>query len=197
MRYPRLVDDVDHVIEVTRLVGGHHSGDAPRIRPPDRRPEPGHAGDVRAAEARPSAVTRPPRAVHRRPARAAAKGDAYEYSKRCHPGAIAREWTREQVREPMHGKRRTTGMKKGIKESYTEDPANHGGPESCVGDPRGRSEALTGVHAGRLSSLEMVLVRGADALMHDGRQHRRSRFCEWPAGPAGSKNPSTCAISSC
>ena len=29
------------------------------------------------------------------------KGDAYEYSKRCHPGAIAREWTREQVREPM------------------------------------------------------------------------------------------------
>jgi hypothetical protein len=56
---------------------------------------------------------------------------------------------------------------------------------------------LTGVHAGRLLSLEMVLVRGADALMHDGRQYRRSRYREWPAGPAGSKNPSTRAISSC
>ena len=29
------------------------------------------------------------------------KGDAYEYCKRCHPGAIAREWTREHVREAM------------------------------------------------------------------------------------------------
>jgi hypothetical protein len=29
------------------------------------------------------------------------KGDAYEYCKRCHPGAIAPEWTREHVREAM------------------------------------------------------------------------------------------------
>ena len=29
------------------------------------------------------------------------KGDAYAYCKRCHPGAIAREWTRERVREAM------------------------------------------------------------------------------------------------
>jgi hypothetical protein len=29
------------------------------------------------------------------------KGDAYAYCRRCHPGAIAREWTREQVREAM------------------------------------------------------------------------------------------------
>ena len=32
---------------------------------------------------------------------------------------------------------------------YTEGVAIHGGPESCVGDPRGRSAALTGVHVGR------------------------------------------------
>ena len=32
---------------------------------------------------------------------------------------------------------------------YTEGVAIHGDPESCVGDPRGRSEALTGVHVGR------------------------------------------------
>jgi len=83
-----------------------------------------------------------------------------------------------------------------MKESYTEDLASHGGPESCVGDPRGRSEALTGVHAGRPLSPGM-LVRDADAVRSDGRQHRRSRYREWPAGPAGSKNPSTCAISAC
>ena len=29
------------------------------------------------------------------------KGDAYAYCKRCHPGAIAPEWTRERVREAM------------------------------------------------------------------------------------------------
>jgi hypothetical protein len=29
------------------------------------------------------------------------KGDAYEYCKQCHPGAIAREWTRERVLAAM------------------------------------------------------------------------------------------------
>ena len=29
------------------------------------------------------------------------KGDAYAYCKRCHPGAIAPQWTRERVREAM------------------------------------------------------------------------------------------------
>ena len=29
------------------------------------------------------------------------KGNAYEYGKRCRPGAIAREWTRERVRHAM------------------------------------------------------------------------------------------------
>jgi|SRR6266568_1621731 len=30
-----------------------------------------------------------------------------------------------------------------------EGLATHGGPKSCVGDPRGRSEALTGVRVGQ------------------------------------------------
>ena len=64
-----------------------------------------------------------------------------------------------------YGKRRTTGMRMGMKEPYVEDLASHGGPESCVGDPRGRSEALTGVHAGRLLSLENSIVQGADAVV--------------------------------
>jgi AraC-like DNA-binding protein len=29
------------------------------------------------------------------------KDDAYEYCKRCHPGAISREWTRDQVRKAL------------------------------------------------------------------------------------------------
>ena len=29
------------------------------------------------------------------------KGDAYAYCKQCHPGAIARQWTRERVREAI------------------------------------------------------------------------------------------------
>ena len=88
-------------------------------------------------------------------------------------------------------------MKKGMKESYTEELASHGGPDHALATREGAAKRWIGVHAGRLLSLEMVLVRGADALMHDGRQYRRSRYREWLAGPAGSKNPSTCAISSC
>ena len=44
-----------------------------------------------------------------------------------------------------------------MKESYDEGLANHVGPESCAGDRKGLSEALTGVRAGRLLSREMVL----------------------------------------
>jgi hypothetical protein len=52
-----------------------------------------------------------------------------------------------------------------MREPYVEELASHGGPESCVGDPRGRSEALTRVHAGRLLSLENSIVQGADAVV--------------------------------
>ena len=37
------------------------------------------------------------------------KGDAYAYCKRCHPGAIAPQWTRERVREAMRGWRARYG----------------------------------------------------------------------------------------
>src|SRR5260370_42643561 len=51
-------------------------------------------------------------------------------------------------------------MRKGMRTPDIEGVAIHGGPESCVGDPRGRSEALTGVRAGRLLSLENALSTG-------------------------------------
>ena len=36
-----------------------------------------------------------------------------------------------------------------MEELYIEGVATHDGPELCVGDPQGRSEALAGVRAGR------------------------------------------------
>jgi hypothetical protein len=36
-----------------------------------------------------------------------------------------------------------------MEELCAEGLATHGGPESCVDDPRGRGEALTGARAGR------------------------------------------------
>jgi hypothetical protein len=44
-----------------------------------------------------------------------------------------------------------------MKESYGEGVAIRTGPESCVGHPRGSGEALTGVHAGREWSREILL----------------------------------------
>ena len=45
----------------------------------------------------------------------------------------------------------------------SEGAAHHTGPESCVDDPRGRGEALTGERIGQPLSRESLL-RGADAV---------------------------------
>jgi len=79
-------------------------------------------------------------------------------------------------------------MKKGMEESYIEDLANHGGPDHALATREGAAKRWTGVHAGRLLSLEIGLVRGADALGNDGRRYRWRRFREPSADPAGSKN---------
>ena len=50
-----------------------------------------------------------------------------------------------------------------MKVHYSEGVAIHIGPESCVGDPRGRGEALTGERIGQPLSRESLL-RGADAV---------------------------------
>jgi hypothetical protein len=49
-----------------------------------------------------------PRLRRPHPARGG-KGDAYAYCKKCHPGANAREWTRERVREAMRAWRQRYG----------------------------------------------------------------------------------------
>jgi hypothetical protein len=70
-------------------------------------------------------------------------------------------------------------------------------PRPCVGDPRGRSEALD--RGARRPAIEPrnKPVRGADVVGYDGRQHRWRRFREPSADPAGSENPCMRAVSSC
>ncbi len=94
-----------------------------------------------------------------------------------------------EVLNAVYGKRRTTGMRKGMRGSYIEVLATHGGPEPCVGDPRGRSEALD--RGARRPAIEPrnAFGRGADAIVDDGRQHRWRRFREPSSDPAGSENP--------
>ena len=94
-----------------------------------------------------------------------------------------------EVLNAIYGKRRTTGMRKGMKGSYIEVLATHGGPEPCVGVPRGRSEALD--RGARRPAIEPrnAFGRGADAIVDVGRQHRWRRFREPSADPAGSENP--------
>ena len=50
-----------------------------------------------------------------------------------------------------------------MEELYTEGPANHGDPESCVIIREGGGEALTGARAGRAIEPRNNRVRGADA----------------------------------
>jgi hypothetical protein len=62
--------------------------------------------------------------------------------------------------------------------SHIEGLAIHGGPEPCVGDPQGRSEALA--RGARRPAMEPrnVHIWGADAVLSGGRQHCWRRFRE-------------------
>jgi RNA-directed DNA polymerase len=82
-----------------------------------------------------------------------------------------------------------------MKESCGEGLAIHTGPESCVGVRKDAGEALTGVRTGRVLSREIHapprggLLRGADAVESDGRQHSGGRKGETSRDPARSETP--------
>jgi hypothetical protein len=76
------------------------------------------------------------------------KGDAYAYCRRCHPGAIVRRWTREQVVAAMlewrarygrppssHAWRRTHARRRGGRRARTSRPLGSG---SFDGGAQGR-----------------------------------------------------------
>src|SRR5213593_4138849 len=76
-----------------------------------------------------------------------------------------------------------------MKESYGKGLATRTGPESCVVVREDRDEALTGARAGRVSSRESNLLRGADAVRRGGRQHPVHRYREMRWSPARSETP--------
>jgi hypothetical protein len=94
-----------------------------------------------------------------------------------------------EVLNAVYGKRRTTGMKKGMKESYIEDLANHDGPDHALATREGAAKRW--FRGARRPDIEPrnAFDRGADAVVFDGRQHRWRRFREPSADPAGSENP--------
>ena len=74
-----------------------------------------------------------------------------------------------------------------MKESNNEGLANHIDPESCVDDPQGRSEALTGERASWVLSPEIDLRPNADALQVSRRQNFINRYGKGYEGLAGSE----------
>ena len=82
-----------------------------------------------------------------------------------------------------------------MEELYVEGLATHGDPESCVDDPRGRGEALTGARVGRPLSRENGLSRVADAVL-GAEGNTEGAPSECPTGPAWSKTPA-CGYAPC
>ena len=75
-----------------------------------------------------------------------------------------------------------------MKESYGEGVASHTDPESCRHVSNGPPEALTGAHAGQLSSREMGIVRGADTFPVVEGNTAPVGSAKTGAGPARSEN---------
>ncbi len=75
-----------------------------------------------------------------------------------------------------------------MEELYAEGLATHGGPESCVDDPQGRGEALTGARAGRAIEPRNQTSRGAGAVQEAEGKIAGGVIREPPGDPAWSKN---------
>ncbi len=75
--------------------------------------------------------------------------------------------------------------------SCDEGVANHVGPESCGHAREGVVEALTGEDAGRVLSLENVILWSADAILSGGRQQRLVRHRKDPSRSTWSETPRT------
>ena len=78
-----------------------------------------------------------------------------------------------------------------MKVSYGQGEASQVGSESCVDVREGIGEALTGESAGRVLSLENVILRSADTVLSGGRQQRSIRLCEDRSHSAWSQTPRT------
>src|SRR6266516_2636266 len=73
-------------------------------------------------------------------------------------------------------------MEEEMRELHVEGLATHGGPESCVDDPRGRGEALTGARAGRA-------IEPRNAQIGVPTLSERWKATSWAALPRGAGGP--------
>jgi hypothetical protein len=83
-----------------------------------------------------------------------------------------------------------------MKVSRVEGLAHHNGPESCGAAREGGVEALTGGRTGRVLSREIYallckqqVLRDADEVENDGRQHQVHRHRKAHQDPARSETP--------
>ncbi len=65
-----------------------------------------------------------------------------------------------------------------MKESYNEGVASHIDPESCLDDPRGRGEALTGGSTGGLLSSENT-ISWRPSWWSGAKAKQGIAICEW------------------
>src|SRR5271170_367043 len=79
-------------------------------------------------------------------------------------------------------------MEEEMEELYAEGLATRSGPESCVDDPQGRGEALTGVRAGQAIEPRNQCNRGADAVHEVEGNIVGGVIRESLTGPARSEN---------
>jgi len=77
-----------------------------------------------------------------------------------------------------------------MKESYRKGPASHPGPESCAGRREAAGEALTGVHAGTVSSCEIRPSRAPTPLSEAEGNTEGNATGESSSGPAQSETRS-------
>jgi hypothetical protein len=73
-------------------------------------------------------------------------------------------------------KRRTTGMKKGMEESYIEDLANRDGPDHALAFREGAAKRWFWGACRPAIEPRNRQHRGADVLWISGRQHRGQRY---------------------
>jgi len=82
-----------------------------------------------------------------------------------------------------------------MKELYTEGPASHGDPESCVGICKGAGEALTGERIGEVSSRE-ISHSGVPTVLTEREGHTAGgRHGESVSDPARSETLCMCGSS--
>ena len=82
-----------------------------------------------------------------------------------------------------------------MKEPHRKGIANHPDPESCAGGGNIAGEALTGAHAGQLSSSEITSI-GVPTLCDEGEGHTKGHIQrELPFDAAESENLSMCGNS--